>query len=327
MSDVERFAELRGQAGKRKTAIDLDDDTEEDADNLLQPRESDAQEHPKRLRSEEEVPEAPACAREADATLSSVQVDAESRRRDAIARILRTNRTGQEAQAQQTEHKQLGLRQFFAPVAKARPQSEETLLSDLEDGSDDDVQCFDAAAPEPSSSSSSPFRPPSGAAAATCQSLCTSSDLELALALQMEDDDPESLPTLSIERPRPAQRRRGNNLMQRLASMDRDFTPEDYELLSGLDAAAPGSAAAPGRSGKEARAERKLLLDRFPKIILDKSSAGGECAICLEKMKPRMEARRLPCLHMFHRRCIDRWLLASDKPRCPVDQGALDLDI
>merc|ERR1719162_390798 len=124
------------------------------------------------------------------------------------------------------------------------------------------MHCFAVTASEPSSSSSSPFRP--SGAASTCQTHCTTSDLELALALQMEDDDPESPPpALSIEQPRAsfAPRRRGNALMQRLATMDRDFTPEDYELLSSLDAAAPGSAAAPGRSGKEARSERKLLLD------------------------------------------------------------------
>lgn len=326
MGDAERFAELRGQTGKRKTAIDLTDDADEDSDHLLQPHESAVHESQKRLRAEEEAPRPP-CAREVDGVLPSVQVDAESRRKNAIAHILGRNRAGGEAHAPRAEqHKQLGLRQFFAPVAKAQTQSSESLLTDLED--DDDLQLFDVAGREPSSSSSSPFRPsvPSGAVVRTCQTGCISSDLELALALQMEDDEPESLPAHDVEQPRPAPRRRGN-LMQRLASMDRDFTPEDYELLSGLDDAAPGSVAAPGRSGKAARSERKLLLDRFPKIILDKSSAGGDCPICLEKMKPRMEARRLPCLHMFHRRCIDRWLLASDRPRCPVDQGSLDLEI
>lgn len=301
MGDAERFAELRGHTGKR-TAIDLTDDAEV-SDHLPQTRECAAQASPKRLRAEEE-----------------------SRRKNAIAHILGRNRIGEEAPRAE-QRKQLGLRQFFAPVAKAQTQSSsEFLLTDLED--DNDLQFFEVAGHEPSSSSSSLFRPgvPS-AAIPTCHTGCISSDLELALALQMEDEEPESLSAHDVEQPRPAPRRRGNNLSQRLASMDRDFTPEDYELLSGLDEAALGSVAAPGRSGKAARSERKLLLDRFPKIILDKTSAGGECPICLEKMKPRMEARRLPCLHMFHRRCIDRWLLASDRPRCPVDQGSVDLEI
>lgn len=46
---------------------------------------------------------------------------------------------------------------------------------------------------------------------------------------------------------------------------------------------------------------------------------GGEpltCAICLESLAPAEEARILPCLHQFHRPCIDRWL--ADHSICPV---------
>ena len=41
------------------------------------------------------------------------------------------------------------------------------------------------------------------------------------------------------------------------------------------------------------------------------------CAVCYEDMVLGEEVRRLPCLHYFHRACIDRWLKV--KATCPLD--------
>ena len=41
------------------------------------------------------------------------------------------------------------------------------------------------------------------------------------------------------------------------------------------------------------------------------------CAVCYEDMALGEEVRRLPCLHYFHRACIDRWLKV--KATCPLD--------
>lgn len=41
-----------------------------------------------------------------------------------------------------------------------------------------------------------------------------------------------------------------------------------------------------------------------------------KCTICLTEYEVSEEVRRLPCMHLFHQGCIDRWL-ATDK-RCPV---------
>jgi len=42
----------------------------------------------------------------------------------------------------------------------------------------------------------------------------------------------------------------------------------------------------------------------------------SQCSVCLEQFKEGEELRMLPCMHRYHRGCIDRWL--SRSPACPV---------
>merc|ERR1711924_143532 len=42
------------------------------------------------------------------------------------------------------------------------------------------------------------------------------------------------------------------------------------------------------------------------------------CSICHESMRPGEQCRRLPCFHIFHRECIDRWL--GLRGTCPLDK-------
>merc|ERR1712007_248070 len=46
------------------------------------------------------------------------------------------------------------------------------------------------------------------------------------------------------------------------------------------------------------------------------------CAICREAMRQGEWCRRLPCFHLFHQECIDRWI--GMKVTCPLDNLRID---
>jgi len=118
---------------------------------------------------------------------------------------------------------------------------------------------------------------------------------------------------------RPARGR--GDLHTRLHMMDRDFTAEDYEMLLQLDEESVQS-----RRGSLAEAEAQSLLEMLPVSTVAPSSAGAQCMVCLEPMDAGEQVRTLPCMHVFHRDCIDRWLSEPGRlPRCPIDQAKVEL--
>ncbi|KAI4327771.1 hypothetical protein L6164_020195 [Bauhinia variegata] len=50
------------------------------------------------------------------------------------------------------------------------------------------------------------------------------------------------------------------------------------------------------------------------------------CCVCLSRLKERDDMRVLPCLHKFHRLCVDKWLKGRRKtcPLCRFSMGAED---
>jgi len=93
-----------------------------------------------------------------------------------------------------------------------------------------------------------------------------------------------------------------------------DFNPEDYEMLLALDSSE-------NQEKKDENCFRaQLLLSQLPVITATERHAGTQCAICLETTNRGDELRTLPCLHAFHRDCIDTWLTSGAEPRCPIDQ-------
>jgi len=144
----------------------------------------------------------------------------------------------------------------------------------------------------------------------------------------------------------PAQRLRS------LQAMGREFTPEDYELLSMLDE--KPAAAADDMAGALVQSRlARLPLSRMPDrrkgkragvkgareeevihiasqgggggevIALDESveeAEGGHelCPICREDLPPGSVVKSLPCcLQAFHNDCIEQWFAVSHG-RCPV---------
>ena len=60
-----------------------------------------------------------------------------------------------------------------------------------------------------------------------------------------------------------------------------------------------------------------INFDKLSKFIVKKSNLpSDECPICLDVFKVRQHARKLGCTHIFHKKCVDRWL--AKVPRCPV---------
>ena len=59
------------------------------------------------------------------------------------------------------------------------------------------------------------------------------------------------------------------------------------------------------RSADEAAAAR--LLSEVPVFRAEKKYE-EPCVVCRDDIKPGQLCRRLPCLHLFHKECIDQWI-------------------
>lgn len=68
------------------------------------------------------------------------------------------------------------------------------------------------------------------------------------------------------------------------------------------------------REAVNSLAVRKLKRD-------DVHHTGETCAVCLETYKPREVLRIVSCSHVFHKRCVDRWLLKRGS--CPICNCAI----
>ncbi|GLC54051.1 hypothetical protein PLESTB_000818300 [Pleodorina starrii] len=98
---------------------------------------------------------------------------------------------------------------------------------------------------------------------------------------------------------------------------DRDFTPEDYELLCRLDERV--------ENRKGAKDEQLAALPTETVGTEGRRRSDGclaTCTICMEEVAPGDVLKRLPCLHEFHGDCVDTWL--KTKACCPICQRGLD---
>jgi len=60
------------------------------------------------------------------------------------------------------------------------------------------------------------------------------------------------------------------------------------------------------------------IINSFPKTIIDDINKLKEkqCIICLEEFKKGDEQKTVPCFHVFHSDCINKWLTKNNS--CPI---------
>ncbi|XP_010940659.3 uncharacterized protein [Elaeis guineensis] len=83
------------------------------------------------------------------------------------------------------------------------------------------------------------------------------------------------------------------------------FNEDDFEMLFALD----------DDSHQHAGASESQI-DSLPQSAIQSDSIEEACAICLEAPSAGDVIRHLPCLHKFHKECIDTWL--RRRTLCPI---------
>lgn len=84
----------------------------------------------------------------------------------------------------------------------------------------------------------------------------------------------------------------------------RDFTEDDYETLLQLD------------ENNHHGGASENQINSLPESIIQNADTQEACAVCLEPPSAGDTVRHLPCLHKFHKDCIDAWL--RRKRTCPI---------
>lgn len=119
----------------------------------------------------------------------------------------------------------------------------------------------------------------------------------------------------------------------RMALTNRDFNGNDYELLQLLD-----EDDAANRDGSRLRGASDSVIDSLPSHIYHEPPASvpdgkepgvdaGEdeekrtCTVCLGGYQEGDIVQNLPCMHQFHKVCVDEWL--RQNALCPICKGAV----
>ncbi|KAJ3680014.1 hypothetical protein LUZ60_016292 [Juncus effusus] len=88
-------------------------------------------------------------------------------------------------------------------------------------------------------------------------------------------------------------------------AMHGDFDANDYEALLALD-----------ENNHMHTGASRSQINNLPESVVQNDHFEEPCTVCLEKPEIGETIRHLPCLHKFHKDCIDMWL--QRKKECPV---------
>lgn len=94
-----------------------------------------------------------------------------------------------------------------------------------------------------------------------------------------------------------------------ILQIQRDFNENDYEMLLALDENNHNVGASVNQ------------MNSLPQSTVQTDNFEESCAICLETPTIGDTIRHLPCLHKFHKDCIDPWLARSTS--CPVCKSSI----
>lgn len=105
--------------------------------------------------------------------------------------------------------------------------------------------------------------------------------------------------------------------------------PPPYQERAPVFHPSPGVSRLAGQLSEDEQiriAKRIGLIHHLPSGIFDGSKKARECVICMNEFTIGDIVRYLPCVHTYHKECIDDWLMRSFTcPSCmePVDAALL----
>lgn len=116
-------------------------------------------------------------------------------------------------------------------------------------------------------------------------------------------------------------------LLQKLGLKMNTEMPESAETLSSTYADAEEEAPNLGSRVAQLAMTAEEIEDWLPVSLFEASSSSfscsegdgaSDCVVCLMKFHGGEEIRSLPCDHLFHKNCVDKWLLDYENMTCPL---------